>query len=235
MTAPDIVRIPAGRSTRARLSLLAALVLLLPACAKKMGSDVSAPPAEEAPYAQQEAAEGGGADTHLIRRAAARRRGQALVIEVRHEPPRDAKSLRRRRLARGLRRGGLLILACRCGHNKASELPQIGKARGLPLKEDVAEVRLVAHAADEVEPLQRVEGAGDGGLGDVQVLGKAAHRVRAGRDTDGHQDRLLAGGEIRRLGADRSGHGPAPEFKPVAFRQFHASSLPEAVFWKNLS
>ena len=62
MTAPDIVRIPAGRSTRARLSLLAALVLLLPAGAKKMGSDVSAPPAEEAPYAQQEAAEGGGAD-----------------------------------------------------------------------------------------------------------------------------------------------------------------------------
>src|SRR3954469_22604302 len=63
--------------------------------------------------------------------------------------------------------------------------------------EDVAAIRLVAHAAQIAERAQRVQGARDHRLGHPQDVGEAPHRMRAGRQVDEQQEGHLAVGEVR--------------------------------------
>src|SRR3954467_5074718 len=79
--------------------------------------------------------------------------------------------------------------------------------------EDIAAVRLVAHAAQIAERAQRIQGARDDGLGYAQYMGEAAHGVGAGGEVDEEQQRHLAVGEVGLAGphvADQRLH-PASE------------------------
>src|SRR5215212_8713084 len=63
--------------------------------------------------------------------------------------------------------------------------------------EDIAAVRLVAHAAQIAERAQRIQGARDHRLRDAEYMGEASHRVRTGREIDEEQQRHLPVGEVR--------------------------------------
>src|SRR3954469_6775903 len=55
--------------------------------------------------------------------------------------------------------------------------------------EDVAAIRLVAHAAQIAERAQRVQGARDHGLRHAQNVGEAAHRMRPRCEVDEQEKR----------------------------------------------
>src|SRR4051812_11636683 len=63
--------------------------------------------------------------------------------------------------------------------------------------EDIAAVRLVAHAAQIAERAQRVQGARDHRLRHAENVGEAAHRMRPGRQVDQQEKCHLAVGEVR--------------------------------------
>src|SRR5215212_12058447 len=62
--------------------------------------------------------------------------------------------------------------------------------------EDIAAVRLVAHAAQIAERAQRIQGARDHRLRDAQYVSEAADGVGAGGQVDEEQQRHLAIGEV---------------------------------------
>src|SRR4051812_46362262 len=63
--------------------------------------------------------------------------------------------------------------------------------------EDIAAVRLVAHAAQIAERTQRIQGARDHRLRNAQYMGEAADGVRSRCQVDEEQKRHLAVGEVR--------------------------------------
>src|SRR4051812_18005390 len=63
--------------------------------------------------------------------------------------------------------------------------------------EDVAAIRLVAHAAQIAERAQRVQGARDHRLGHAEDVGEAAHRMGSRGQIDEQQEGHLAIGEVR--------------------------------------
>src|SRR3954470_8256869 len=67
--------------------------------------------------------------------------------------------------------------------------------------EDIAAVRLVAHAAQIAERAQRIQGARDHRLRYAQYMGETAHGVGAGGQVDEEQQRHLAVGEVRLPGS----------------------------------
>ena len=116
---------------------------------------------------------------------------------------------------------GAHAAAVRCSVSAAAMTWRRSARNALPclslLHKHAAAIHRVHLAPGEAQFAQPVQGAGDGGLGDVELRRQAAHRMRASGQIDGEEDAKLAAGEIGFVATSL-----IPSFRAGKFRDEHA-------------
>ena len=106
------------------------------------------------------------------------------------------------------------------GNDRVAELLDMQGAGERALDEDIAAVRRIAPAGEQAEPAHAVKRPRDRRLGDAELPGEAADRVRRRLEIDGEKDRHLPRRQIGRIVAHQIEGDIVPELEGLTGTKF---------------